>query len=236
MRIWPISGTPGEGESAVISGPDARHITSVLRLEEGDKIRVFTGESKIFFAKISDISKNRVTLNILQETTAPHIKEPKVYLAVGVSKSKVMEIAVQKAVELGCHGFFPLITERSEVVSPSKIERLKRVAREACKQCGRGEPIELSDPVTPEELPKEGLKIVLWEDERESTLKKALEQAGKPSQIVLAVGPAGGFTAEEIREMRERGFVSAGFGPLVLRTETAAISLVAVVNNHFGRM
>ena len=236
MRTWPVSGSPVEGGPSVIDGPDAKHIISVLRLEAGDQIRVFTETKKVFLAEITETSRNRVMLRILRETEAPGLRPPQVLLAVCAGKPQVMEVAVQKAVELGCHGFFPLITERSEVVTPSKIERLRRIAREACKQCGRAEPMELSDPVSPLELPKEGFKLVLWEEERETTLRKALEQAEKPSQIILAVGPAGGFTSDEIGGMKAGGFVSASFGPLILRTETAAISLVAVVNYHFNRM
>jgi 16S rRNA (uracil1498-N3)-methyltransferase len=236
MRIWPVSGNPVEGGTAVIDGSDARHITSVLRLGAGDEIRVFTDESKVFFAEITDTPRNRVVVRMLGETNAPRLLPPRIHLAVGAGKPRVMEVAVQKAVELGCLKFFPLITKRSELLTPSKTQRLRRIAIEACKQCGRAEPLGLSEPVTLAELPKEGLKIVLWEDEQETTLKKALEGVETPSQITLVVGPAGGFAADEISEMRAGGFVTAGFGPLILRTETAAISLVAVINYHFNRM
>ncbi len=236
MRIWPVSGNPVEGGTAVIDGSDARHITSVLRLGDGDKIRVFTDESKVFFAEITGTARNRVVIRMLGETTAPRLMPPKIHLAVGAGKPRVMEVAVQKAVELGCLRFFPLVTERSELITPSRTQRLRRIAIEACKQCGRAEPMELSDPVTLAGLPKDGLKIALWEDEQETTLKKVLEGVEKPSQITLVVGPAGGFAASEINEMRAGGFVTARFGPLILRTETAAISLVAVVNYHFNRM
>ncbi|MBI3581441.1 MAG: 16S rRNA (uracil(1498)-N(3))-methyltransferase [Nitrospinae bacterium] len=231
-----MSGNPVEGGTAEIGGSDARHMTSVLRLGVGNKIRVFTEGSKAFFAEITETSRNRVVIRMLGETTAPGLKPPKIHLAVGAGKPQAMEVAVQKAVELGCLKFFPLITERSELLTTSRTQRLRRIAVEACKQCGRAEPIELSDPVTLADLPKEGLKIALWEDEEETTLKTALEGLETPLIITLVVGPVGGFAADEISEMRAAGFVTARFGPLILRTETAAISLVAVINYHFNRM
>ena len=235
MRIWPIPGKLFAGENTAIEGSDARHMLNVLRLEPGDVITVSDGDSKTFQAKIGELAKNRVSISVLRELRDAPLRGPRILLAVGVSKPQVMELAVQKAVELGCAGFFPLVTKRSAETSPAKIERLNRIIREALKQCGRAEPMELFPPVDLGGLPSVDLKIALWEEDRETTLLTAFERAKKPSSVLLAVGPAGGFTIEEIEAMRGKGFVTAGLGPLILRTETAAIALLSVANFHFGR-
>ncbi|MBI3793428.1 MAG: 16S rRNA (uracil(1498)-N(3))-methyltransferase [Nitrospinae bacterium] len=236
MRVWPVDGSPEVGAKQIIGGADARHISSVLRLKPGDMVAVSDGTSKIFLAEIVGMGKNRVVVKIIRETPAFTLKKPLVYLAVGISKPQVMEICVQKAVELSCSGFFPLISQRSDVLSPSKMERLRKIAREAGKQCGRGDVMEVSDPVEAEGLPTDGFKIVLWEEEKGRTLKEVLNSVQTPEKIILAVGPAGGFSAEEMERLRGLGFPSAGLGRIVLRTETAAISLMAVINHHFDRM
>lgn len=238
MRIWPVAGKLFPGARAVIEGADARHITGVLRMGPGDVIRISDETARSFVAILEETAKNRVSITVVRPAETAQMKKPDVLLAVAISKAPVMELIAQKAVELGCAGFYPLVTQRAvgETVSPAKLERLRRIAHEACKQCGRGELMPVSAPVFPDGLPEAGLKILLWEKETGISLKSALGNSGNVERVLLVVGPAGGFSPDEAQMFREKGFVTAGLGPLVLRTETAALALLAVAGYHFGKL
>jgi 16S rRNA (uracil1498-N3)-methyltransferase len=182
--------------------------------------------------------KNLVVAEITRSLKTATLKKPVVTLAVSLSKQSVMEIIAQKAVELGCDGLVPVVTKRSlyKKMSESKLARIRRIAHEASKQSGNASPMTVSEPVAPEGLPAADFKLLLWEGEKARTLKSALDHIGAPSALLLMVGPPGGFDADEVEEFKQNGFVTAGLGGLIQRTETAAISLMAVVNYHFGRI
>jgi 16S rRNA (uracil1498-N3)-methyltransferase len=149
-----------------------------------------------------------------------------------------MEVISQKAVELGCNLFIPFITKRSlyKKLSDSKLARLRKIAHEASKQSGNFHQMKVSDPVEAEGLPDAELRLLLWEKEKSRSVKTVLDSNAPISSILLMVGPPGGFESDEVQKLKEIGFVTAGLGGLVQRTETAAISLMAIVNYHFGRI
>lgn len=238
MRVWPVACAITVGGRVEITGPDARHIAQVLRLVEGDVLKVSDADSQLFEARIETVKATRIAAQVIKIIPAPAVKKPEVIIAVSLSKQSVMEIVVQKAVELGCNRFVPLVTDRSlyQRLSDSKMSRLRRIAHEACKQCGTVQQMTVSDPVAVDGLPDAELKIVLWESETGKNLKALLSENEKVSTLLLMVGPPGGFDKKEVERFRQTGFVTAGLGGLIVRTETAAISLMAVVNYHFNRV
>ncbi|MBI5178885.1 MAG: 16S rRNA (uracil(1498)-N(3))-methyltransferase [Nitrospinae bacterium] len=238
MRIWPVASALTVGGNVAIEGADARHITGVLRLGPGDVIKIADSAGKPFLAKIETANKTSVAAVVLREADAGGLRKPDISLGVAISKAPVMELVVQKAVELGCAGLYPLVTERSvgETLSPAKLARLRRIAHEACKQCGRADEMTVHEPVPLESLPEAEMKIFLWEDERNISLKVLLRTAEKVESVLALVGPAGGFSAEEAGLLHKSGVRSAGLGPLILRTETAAIALAALLDYHFCKL
>lgn len=238
MRVWPVAAAMTVGGRVEITGPDARHIAQVLRLVEGDVLKVSDADSQLFEARIETVKTTRITAQVIKKISAPKVKKPEVTIAVSLSKQSVMEIVVQKAVELGCNRFVPVVTDRSllKQMTHSKVSRLRRIAHEACKQCGTVQQMTVSDPVVVDGLPDAELKIVLWESEKGKELKSLLSENEKVSTLLLMVGPPGGFDKKEVERFRKNGFVTAGLGGLIVRTETAAISLMAVVNYHFNRV
>jgi len=238
VRVWPVGARLEKGGSVEISGPDAKHIVAILRLGAGDIIKVSDSHSHLFEARIEKARKNSVIAEITDELPALTAGKPEVALAVSVSKQPVMEVIVQKAVELGCNRFMPVITKRSlyKNMSESKLARIRKIAHEASKQSGNFSPMKVSEPVEPEGLPDAELKLLLWEKEKRQTVKSVLDGIPPPSSILLMVGPPGGFESDEVQKFKRAGFVTAGLGGLVQRTETAAISLMAIVNYRFDRI
>lgn len=238
VRVWPVTARLKKGGSVEIAGPDAKHIVAILRLGAGDVIRVSDSDSHIFEARIETARKNLVVAQITDSLPAVAPGKPEVTLAVSLSKQPVMEVIAQKAVELGCSRFIPVITKRSlyKKLSESKLGRIRKIAHEASKQSGNFIPMKVSDPVEPEGLSAADLKLLLWEKEKTQSVKTILDKSSLPSSILLMVGPPGGFESDEVQKFKSAGFVTAGLGGLVQRTETAAISLMAIVNYHFDRI
>lgn len=238
MRVWPVAARLEKGGSVEITGPDARHIVTILRLGAGDVIRVSDNDSHLFEARIETARKNLVSALITDSLQAAAPGKPEVTLAVSISKQPVMEVIAQKAVELGCSRFTPVITKRSlyKNMSESKLARIRKIAHEASKQSGNLFPMTVTDPVEPEGLPPAELRLLLWEKEKTRNVKTVLDGILLPSSILLMVGPPGGFDSDEVQKLKSAGFVTAGLGRLVQRTETAAISLMAIVNYRFDRV
>lgn len=238
MRIWPVGATLGVGAQFAITGPDAKHIQDVLRYRIGDRLKVCDDGCKSFWAEITAITRNEVSLIAREELPEEKKRLPEVVLAMSLNKAAVMEVAVQKAVELGCTWFLPVVTRYSmgDDMSPAKLERLRKIAHEAGKQCGRNSLMPVAEPAQLDEMPEADLRIVLWEEEKSLPLKEALAASGAPKSVLVLIGPQSGFAEDEVAFLKERGFISAGLGPLILRAETAAIATAAVVAYHFGKL
>ncbi|MBI5636746.1 MAG: 16S rRNA (uracil(1498)-N(3))-methyltransferase [Nitrospinae bacterium] len=238
MRIWPVAGTLGVGAQFAITGADAKHIHDVLRYRPGDRLKVCDDDCKSFWAEITAITRGEVSLIAREELPEEKKRLPEVVLAMSLNKAAVLEIAVQKAVELGCTWFLPVVTRYSMGVdiSPAKLERLRKIAHEAGKQCGRSSLMPVAEPVQLDEMPEADLRIVLWEEEKSRPLKEALAAAKNPKSVLVLIGPQSGFAEDEVAFLKELGFISAGLGPLILRAETAAIAAAAVVAYHFGKL
>ncbi|GMT42356.1 MAG: ribosomal RNA small subunit methyltransferase E [bacterium] len=238
MRVWPADSGCLENGSVKIEGPDARHIATVLRCGVGDTLKVGDGKSRVFKARIETVNKNLVVARITGRASIIRDKKPEVTLAMSICKQSVMELAVQKAVELGCKEVLPVITRRSfaEKISAAKLARLSRIAHEASKQCGRCSAMAVSEPMATGQIPSAGLRLVLWEEEKKRDVKSVLLNSGKPATVLLLVGPPGGFHHDEMKGFIQNGFQPARLGGFILKSETAAISLLAIVNYHFGKM
>jgi 16S rRNA (uracil1498-N3)-methyltransferase len=238
MRIWPVAGNLAVGAQFAITGADAKHIHDVLRYRSGDRLKVCDDGCKSFWAEITAITRNETALTAREELPEEKKRLPEVVLAMSLNKAAVLEMAVQKAVELGCTWFVPVVSRYSTgmEISPAKLERLRKIAHEACKQCGRADEMPVAEPVQLDEMPEADLRIVLWEEEKSRPLKEALTAAGTPQSVLVLIGPQSGFAEDEVAFLKERGFVAAGLGPLILRAETAAIAAATAVAYHFDKL
>jgi len=215
---------PGE---VLLDYPPAHHLARVLRLREGDALTVFDGRGGEWDAQF--IGKRRVRLVAFD---AVERESPlRITLVQGVSSGDRMDYTVQKAVELGVAAIQPLLTKKGVVRlegirASARVEHWRKIAIAACEQCGRNR--------IPDVLPLidfrdyrpngEGPRLLL------SAQGESITKMKTESGTTIAAGPEAGFAPDEQAALERAGFVRASLGPRVLRTETAALAALAVLN------
>ena len=226
---------------ATISGEEAQHISRVLRMKKGDEVTLCDGEGMFYEAVLSDFSDKMVTAEITSSRKAE--TEPNVQVTVfqGVPKNPKLETIIQKLTEIGAVRLVPVDTKRAvaKLDKENKVDRLRKIAREAAKQSKRGIVPEVLSPVSFKEAVKMAaeadLALIPYEEEREMSLKKAL-QGKTPKTVSVMIGPEGGFDSEEIRLAMESGITSVTLGKRILRTETAPIAVCSAILYELGEM
>ena len=219
----------------------SRHIEKVLRLGAGDRVIVFDGLGREYEIQVSGMQHGRVMGEIIRVLSVSDTPTFMVKLVQGIAKGDKMDFIIQKAVELGADAIYPLISQHAVVKlekerALKKQERWRAIAREACKQCRRSRIPEVHPPVSFDSL----LKIIngkptimLYENETRQGLKELLTEKraslSGEQELFLMIGPEGGFAEAEVELARSRGIITAGLGPRILRTETAALTALAIV-------
>jgi 16S rRNA (uracil1498-N3)-methyltransferase len=246
MRRFYISPENITKEMPILTGSDAVHIAQVLRYKTGDIITLFDGSGTEYKAKILQLSPNRVQVSILHHRIAD--KELPIYITIaqGFLKEKKMDRVVRQLSEIGVSQWIPFQAIRSVVRLNAKRldlrkERWEKIAVEAAKQCGRNrlmsiEPVASFSQVL-DRYTEFHQGLIFWEKETNGLKKvppKANIQPG--SRIIILLGPEGGFDPTEIQAAKEKGFVTAGLGPRILRAETAAVAAGALIQFIFGDM
>ncbi len=224
------------GNRALVSGDDAKHIASVLRLARGDGAALCDGEGSDYAAVIDRIEKDRVTFTLLSSESSVAEPEVRVTLFQGLPKAGKFESIIQKCVELGVHEVVPVAMRRSVVKLTkrefaAKLPRYQRVAYEAAKQAQRGIVPKTGQLAEFEEIDPSSFDafIMPYEEERDATLKSALRALRKPGTVGVVIGPEGGFDPGEALTLREKGAVSVTLGRRILRTETAGPAVLAML-------
>jgi len=236
-------GLLSEGQAIELDTQSSVRIARVLRLKIGDAFTLFNGQGGEYNAHITQLDKRRV---VCETTDYNHrsVESPlKICLAQGISKGERMDYTMQKAVELGVDEIIPLMTSRTSV--NLSAERQKRrlahwqaIVISACEQCGRNKvpdvkPIKwLSDWLQMHSSPH---NIVL--DPCAAQGLKALpysEQHLEQQPVTLLIGPEGGLSREEITLAEQHGFTPTQCGPRILRTETAAVAVLSILQSLWG--
>jgi 16S rRNA (uracil1498-N3)-methyltransferase len=244
LRRFLVDKTPEGLTDYRLTGDEARHALRVLRLKPGEEVVLIDGLGREFRARISAADRSGLDLAILEEL--PPLREPALGLTLGIGllKGENMDLLVQKGTELGLTRLIPLNLTRSEVrLSPDraarKVERWRKISVQSLKQCRRAKPLEILgvmdlnrflDQTGPAEL-----RIMLYEEKRgdRGKWKDLLDRPALGTAAVL-IGPEGGFTREEVELASGRGFEVMGLGPRVLRSETAALALLAILGFELG--
>jgi 16S rRNA (uracil1498-N3)-methyltransferase len=229
-----------EGNTAALVGEHALHLTRVLRAEVGQEFDIAAGDA-VRRGKITSISGDRVEFTLGAEQTiqpAPHVT-----LVLAMFKFDRMEWAIEKCTEIGVARIIPVIARRTDAhlasAGQKRRERWQRIALQAAEQSRRAMPPEIAAPiklkdlgsagVSPAARPEAGAKasrIVLAESEDDRLLRDALQ--ARLREAVLAVGPEGGWTDDELQWFHESGWIAASLGDTILRAETAAIVAAAI--------
>ncbi len=226
-----------------LSNAEAHHALRVLRLRRGDRAAILDGAGHEYLCEATEVTQDTVALAVRQKNTVPPLPY-QVTLLQAIPKGKIMETIVQKATELGAARIVPLLSERVAVhlddgTSAEKVEKWGLNAIEAIKQCGSAWLPEIEMPVTPKaflareekfELP---LIASLQPDSRHPReLFKAFyaEHARLPKSVCVWVGPEGDFTPAEVSAAKSAGALPITLGRLVLRSETAAVYCLSILN------
>ena len=232
-----------EGELFEMSREDAAHAVRVLRLLPGDEVEAISPPLRAL-ASIVSTESQKVQMHLVRLLPSSEM-QTHITLYQGLPKADKMEWIVQKGVELGCCRFVPVELTRSVVQADhgekgeKKTERLRKIAREAVKQCGRTVIPEISRPLRLREamqmMASEDIVLVPWEEENYSGFRSVLEGISRGARVGVLVGPEGGITREEIDRLRELKNVRVvTLGPRILRTETAAVATLAAMACVFG--
>ncbi|MEQ9561797.1 MAG: 16S rRNA (uracil(1498)-N(3))-methyltransferase, partial [Woeseiaceae bacterium] len=221
-----------------LDGERAHYLSRVMRVRRGDSVVAFNGHGGEYRCNVADITKQKVLLEPESHSVPAVESALSIHLLQGISRGDRMDAVVQKATELGVQRISPVSTEHSVVRldadrSSRKTGHWQRIAQSACEQCGRNSVPEIDDPAE--------LSIVLGKVSGASRLvltpgsREPLTQLPRGDDtITLLIGPEGGFSEAECRLALEHDFLPRSLGPRILRTETAAIAAISVLQSHFG--
>jgi len=217
------------------------HLTRVLRLEPGAPLTLFNGAGGEYAATLLPANGKHVHARITRHDSIERESPLEVTLLQGIARGERMDLIVQKATELGVARVVPVLAERSVVKLDAKQRERKRVhwqaiANSACEQCGRNRVPVVSAPLpfadSFDGLAGDSLRCLLAADGAESLAKVAAQGARQP--LVLLIGPEGGLADNEQEFARAHGFVACRLGPRVMRTETAGLAALAVLQAFAG--
>jgi 16S rRNA (uracil1498-N3)-methyltransferase len=234
-----VPAIPEDAERIVLQGDEHRHLARAARVRAGERIWLFDAGGRRCLTRVDKIGEDRTEVTVLS-MEEPETPRTKVALAQCLMEAKKLETVLEKAAELGCSDFIPVVSERSLRASGEKtdrkLERWKRIAREAAKQCKGRLLTEVHPPRTLTELlraPGADRRLFLTEHGGRAlkdilTAREAAE-AGPPVSVLLLVGPKGGWTEGEERDIRRGGFEAVSLGRRILRAETAALAGAAMI-------
>jgi len=231
-----LPGIRETGQVVLLGGEEYHHMRKVLRLEVGDAISLFDGQGRGFAGRIAGLSRGEARIILGAEEPRERESNLRLMLVAALSRGEKFDLVVQKATELGVSEIQPMYSEHADVRpapgrEEKKIGRWRRVALEACKQSGRTRIPLVHEPRRLEEVLARlaGEMRIVLDPEGPAEAADTIRRAAAASEVAVAVGPEGGWSAGEIRRFREAGFLSLRLGPRILRTETAAIVSTALL-------
>jgi len=245
MRRFFIDRPHAPSDRVMLTGPDVRHIRTVLRLGLGDEILLFDDKGSEYQAQIIDTAPAAITVLILCKYSAISESHLEVTIGQALLRAQKMDRIVRQLTELGAFGFIPFMAERSVPKSnPTRLAEKRRrwetIAREALKQCGRFQPPRISPVVSFQDLvvspPSHDLKIIFHTGQAAARPWTHLEPAAQVDKVLALVGPEGGFTHEEVKAAVDSGFACVSLGPRILKSDTAAVAAGAILQHAFGDM
>jgi 16S rRNA (uracil1498-N3)-methyltransferase len=262
--------TPITGEEARLQGPEAHHLTHVMRAKAGQRVVLFDGSGREFQAEVSRISRSEVMLEVLSSSDCNRELDGQLSFAVALPKGDRARYLVEKLTEIGVSRLVPLVTQRS-VARPTDgaLERLRRTVIEASKQCGRNRLMEITaaqpwqqwaqaasdslklfahpDSSAPESRSEAAgtasTEVMSSEGASDGQSETGDPQDDRPYQaagpihwttasVAVAIGPEGGFTADEASLAQRHDWRPVRLGPRILRVETAALVMAAQLATH----
>jgi len=220
------------GNRAILTGEHADHLIKVLRARVGQGFDIATGD-RVRQGCIVSIADHRVEFELGDEVVSAIDARLTIFLA--VFKFDRLEWAIEKCTELGVARIIPVLAHRTEkhlaAASQKRVERWRRLALQAAEQSRRIAPPEIASPMRLHEAMEDPgeLRIVLAESVQNTSLNDVVAKRSGAKDILLAIGPEGGWTEDELGHFQKAGWTSASLGSAILRAETAAIAATAIV-------
>jgi len=239
------------GSSITLSPDESHHLSRVLRLRPGDQVSVFDGVGSEYTCKVSHSSGSRVVLEIIGQLTDQVESPLNLTLAQALVKGEKFDFIVQKATELGVSRIVPIVTEHSDVriadeKADRRLGRWRRVALEALKQCGRRvllqiEPpqpftefLHCENPQSDDRTSGEVALMLAFTESGGASIDSLLAEHRGGAPVTAVIGPEGGWSDAELRSMAEFGCHSVTLGRRILRTETASVVAIALIQHALG--
>jgi len=223
-----------------LSGGDVRHISTVMRMKPGEALLLCDGAGTEYHVQILQVGSSEIVTEI-KERSLREIHGPRITLGQGLPKSDKMDWIVQKATELGVSNILPLVTERTIVKirdEEKRTMRWQKICHEAAMQSNRPDIPHMENiqffkdyirTLNPE---PRTLLLIPWE-EGTRPIKDVLQAEQGARNIIVLIGPEGGFSAAEAALAQTKGFQAVSLGPNILRTETAAIAVLSMVGYEY---
>ena len=236
---------PAQAQNSTLhlNDSESHHLTHVLRARAGERVVGLDGAGHEFLCEIASLGRGEAQLKVLQRQSVPALPF-QITLLQAVMRAKTMDLIIQKATELGAYRIVPILSERSvsqieEDATAAKLEKWRTTAIESIKQCGSHWLPRFEAPQTPQKVlgtnERYDLPLIASlqpgaRHPRDYFRTFAAEQARQPKSVCVWVGPEGDFTPAEINAVRQAGALPITLGPLILRSETAAIYCLSILN------
>jgi len=230
-----------------LTGEESKYIARVLRLVEGETVIISSPTGPEYLTTIAAIEKKSVLLKVENIDETDRESGLDITLCQSLPKSKKMDLIIQKCTELGVRSFVPFTSSRS-VSRPDgregaeKVKRWEKIALEACRQCGRRFIPPVESVIKFDDLlrgmggahSEKTLRLIPWESEDNMGLRQLAHS--EVEKVILLIGPEGGFSNEEVDRAKEAGFIPVSLGKRLLRTETAGLAAVSMLQYIWGDM
>ncbi|MBN1832684.1 MAG: 16S rRNA (uracil(1498)-N(3))-methyltransferase [Deltaproteobacteria bacterium] len=244
MRRFFVKEIVVEDGSCIITGSEARHIAKALRMGRGDRIILLDNQGVRYQSIIESVSPRGVRVKFERPLPSPSSSPIRIILCQALLKSRAMDQVIEKASELGVHYIHPFDSERTVVKldgqrAKERVRRWQDIIHSATTQSDGRAPAEIGtllsfSDLTTKYQKKSAMKVIFWEDEEVKDLKGLLRESSPATEVIGMVGPEGGFTQEEIRVAEQAGFTPVSLGQRVLKAETAAITMTAIIQYEWG--
>lgn len=245
MRSFFLGTNTVAGECATVTGELYRHMARVLRLKEGSEVRLIDDAGKHLCGVIEEVGPKSLTVRISAVEGAPE-PEPglRITLYQGLPKGEKLDLILQKCTELGVSEVVTFDAARSIVKlrgerSAGRLGRCEKIVQEAARQSGRRSAPKVSIGESLEVVLREArhtVKLLLWEGERTTGLRESFQGFQAPESVAVVVGPEGGLSAAEVEQAMAHGFIPVSLGRRILRTETAGLAMLSILQFCWGDM
>ena len=229
------------GSLVTLSKEETHHLVHVLRLKPGDQVFVFDGCGTEYRCSFRAERRSRAELEVIEPLIDAVESPVRLTLAQSLAKNDKFDFIVQKATELGVSRIIPLRTEHAHVSSgrdheDKRLDRWRLISLGALKQCGRRRLVELAAPMTVSQLTeaKDSGFMLVFSEKGGAPINTALRQAGTLTDLTAFIGPEGGWSDAELTFLEGRGATTVSLGPRILRTETAALVAITLIQHWIG--